>query len=1780
MKGDSILKPKNFAKLFILLLILLIFSTLVISCQRSKRPEPITNVDKIETETDGIQPQELSTIPDVVFLPPLGDSIELTGDFDDSVSVTIEIFDLVDGQAVGSPIGPTLSTADGSIQINYDLGIEEKYHANWDITDSNKDDGAIVRIELRLNNAPSDIPACNAGADANIGCIGYFDVQLWKNQGQVKKNDGDQDDLIDLTNGQTLPIKFHIKEGAANVSPIVDITSPENNTRFTANDEITFTATANDLEDGDLSAQVTWISNITGELATEAAATIATQLPLGTHVITAFVTDSNGATSTSSITVEILSPVPTPWQSVDIGSTGISSYDSETEIFDLETNPTGDPSTQYAYQEIASDAPDFFAEACLQSLVSNDPNAKAGLLLLQDATTIAAPYLYAYFSQAGTKVEYQTKTVTQVEGTEGTEEVVEISEIQEISGQLSEIGETSICFRIEKVADEVRVYESTDKTNWQLLATVNLTLDPVLIGLATTALTSTVQALFNSVTIEPYAPPQAVFTTTSTSGEVPLAVEFDASGSTGTDLSYTWNFGNGESATGQQVSYTFQDIGEYEVTLTVSDATRKSIESTTIEGLVSTTLLVDGSAQCDLAVTGGLFNTNLALQDGDGNFLDNPLAVEDISFADVQVLSVDTQEVLANGTLTANAILTQTTNSSAASIIIIFDQSDSVLNFDSQNLRIQAAKNLIEQLRPNDEVAIAVQGGVKVLSFLQGFTNDKQALFAALDSLRWGTSHIYSPLITAAEHLKTANNPIKAVIQITDAIAVDTIYFSEAIAALKQEGVYAFPIGIEAPYPYDVYQYLRWTACETGGIFSKANQPEALDEIFATIESRLTTNGTNLETTLSFETPLPSQGTYILSGTAQVTVDSQIINTPFSITFDIEPAIPSAPVISDITPNQGPTTGGTQITFTGNNIHGPVEVFFGPYKSSPVFSSETKEYPSATVKLPKIDPANAGEVQAVLKTPFGISNPLPFTYYPEYKPEILQFTASTTSPRVGKEFTFNWQVRDLAGDTLNCRLYIAYGIEFHIEDCANTTSYAYTYPEVLSQKYAILYVSDGKFSINKSLRMYVQPPIPVPTIESLSVTSGAVAGGTEVTITGQNFTNASSVKFGDLEATFTLISSTEITTTSPARSEGTVGVTVTTPGGTSGPVDFTYIVIPPPALTSISPTEGSIEGGTVITITGTNLSDATGVDFGTTAAQSFTVVSDTEISATSPASGEGTVGIVVTTPSGTSDSIDFTYVLPVPVIDSISPTEGSIKGSTQVTITGSYFTSDAEVSFDGVLVTDFTVVSDTEITVTSPVHSEGTVGVTVTTANGTSNAVTFTYINNPPVINSFTASKTTVDIGEEVTFSWDVEDPDGHQMSCVLDFGSYRGYKFGVFETRDCDSVNSFTHSFFTSSSYILTLEVIDQGGLKNVKQITVDVSSSLGFDPFALVSFTEPEIQSVWTQVINRPDIARLNWQFDTQDQENSIALQNGGDISLIISEVGKPNMVMVMASEGEIFGLEVWSFDPETDTLHISNVLDARSIKIENISSPKFQSGLLTDEEFRSLVKQLEGLTNIDYLQSLFGWNDTQIQSSSNLQSLAIPRTPCRNCLPEASTLDLARAFLVVGAMSSAASEILVGARCLFLPTASQTLAYCVYNALGYLTTHMGKFYAMHAVVQASRALAGCLRANDPDLHLESGHIAWAAPAPFIIFVKDRVLDEVIYSKNVLQVTDENIIQTLEEAKFKAVETFEGLTGFGIQDRNGDKRVDLDDVEINESFFHIEADWSSQVDISKQCF
>ena len=74
-----------------------------------------------------------------------------------------------------------------------------------------------------------------------------------------------------------------------------------------------------------------------------------------------------------------------------------------------------------------------------------------------------------------------------------------------------------------------------------------------------------------------------------------------------------------------------------------------------------------------------------------------------------------------------------------------------------------------------------------------------------------------------------------------------------------------------------------------------------------------------------------------------------------------------------------------------------------------------------------------------------------------------------------------------------------------------------------------------------------------------------------------------------------------------------------------------------PVVTNVSPTPGSHLGGKTVTITGKYLTGATQVTFGGTPAASFTVNSDTQITAISPAGTTGnTVDIIVTTGGGSS----------------------------------------------------------------------------------------------------------------------------------------------------------------------------------------------------------------------------------------------------------------------------------------------------------------------------------------------------------------------------------------------------------------------------------------------------------------------------------------------------------------------------------------------------------------
>jgi hypothetical protein len=171
-----------------------------------------------------------------------------------------------------------------------------------------------------------------------------------------------------------------------------------------------------------------------------------------------------------------------------------------------------------------------------------------------------------------------------------------------------------------------------------------------------------------------------------------------------------------------------------------------------------------------------------------------------------------------------------------------------------------------------------------------------------------------------------------------------------------------------------------------------------------------------------------------------------------------------------------------------------------------------------------------------------------------------------------------------------------------------------------------------------------------PVVTGLAPSAGPPAGATTVTITGSGFTGATAVMFGSVAAAdFTVDSDTQITATSPAQPAGTGDVTVTGPNGGSPPVPADQFTYAPTVVTGVAPPDGPPAGATTVTITGSGFTGATAVMFGSVAAADFTVDSDTQITATSPAQPAGTGDVTVTGPNGGSPPVpadQFTYTAP------------------------------------------------------------------------------------------------------------------------------------------------------------------------------------------------------------------------------------------------------------------------------------------------------------------------------------------------------------------------------------------------------------------------------------------------------------------------------------------------------------------------------------------------------
>ena len=433
----------------------------------------------------------------------------------------------------------------------------------------------------------------------------------------------------------------------------------------------------------------------------------------------------------------------------------------------------------------------------------------------------------------------------------------------------------------------------------------------------------------------------------------------------------------------------------------------------------------------------------------------------------------------------------------------------------------------------------------------------------------------------------------------------------------------------------------------------------------------------------------------------------------------------SPPVITSMSPDSGPQSGGTILTIHGTGLENATQVN-GVLPSAFLVDTDT-EIQIRTLAAKNPGPFNirveAGDTTSAI-TPADV-----FTYVPQ---PVVSSVSPGSGPATGGTVVISGT--DLGGATA-----VDFGpnagtidADFQPDPVAEPTLWNViaTAPtgtaglvnvtvttvggtSAVSTDDQFDYVSDADCGVGGR----------EPQGGHLVPASGPLSGGTEVGIEGFYLNGATQVLFGQIPGTILShtapgVAGTIVAESPAATTAGTVDVTVVTPGGTTATVaadQFTYS--PLPVIDSLTPNFGPYEGGTTVTIQGEGLDGATKVDFG---ANPATIVSDqpTELVVTSPAGALGDAEVTVTTSGGTSFTPFFTatfyYEVLPPVVTGVSPASGQPTGGDTVTITGTNLLGATQVDFGS---TAGTIVSDTatQIVATNPAENSGTVDVTVVT---------------------------------------------------------------------------------------------------------------------------------------------------------------------------------------------------------------------------------------------------------------------------------------------------------------------------------------------------------------------------------------------------------------------------------------------------------------------------------
>jgi phosphatidylserine/phosphatidylglycerophosphate/cardiolipin synthase-like enzyme len=368
--------------------------------------------------------------------------------------------------------------------------------------------------------------------------------------------------------------------------------------------------------------------------------------------------------------------------------------------------------------------------------------------------------------------------------------------------------------------------------------------------------------------------------------------------------------------------------------------------------------------------------------------------------------------------------------------------------------------------------------------------------------------------------------------------------------------------------------------------------------------------------------------------------------------------------VASVSPATGNGGGGLPVTITGTNFAAGATVSFGVATASKIVVVNSTTITAVT------PPHVAGSANVVVTNSAGDQGSLPNGFVYTSTPPSTQPRLNVIVPNSGS--TAGGDTVTIAGSNLTGTTVTIGGVSATIVS-RGPVSITATTPGGSAGPPVDVVVTNakGQSATLKSAFTYADPPAP-PSIAGISVSAGSMNGGTPIVISGSGFRYGAVVSFGGppapvgsgIEATTMAVTNDAVVcgsgvplpciiATTPAHAVGATDVVVTNMDFATGVIDsgsgsstvtqgYSFVVAP--SISNVTPSSGTVSGGTTVTIAGSNFVSGAQVLVGGQQAvvQNLTSTSITAVVPAANAAGVSPVA-VVNPDNQSSNTLIYTY---------------------------------------------------------------------------------------------------------------------------------------------------------------------------------------------------------------------------------------------------------------------------------------------------------------------------------------------------------------------------------------------------------------------------------------------------------------------------------------------------------------------------------------------------------